>query len=164
MVYFFVSSAFTQEDDFYGRNIFIEDNASQKIRDIADEFSSWLKKGTGKEFSVVSTVPKTGVFLLKPDSLILRSKIKAKRHLSSVLKVLKNCLLHAILMLQCGMESINTLRFLDIDSFSRTKTGLLFQNWKKSQLMQIFHNFLHSKLEISSAQVGLVVNCLLTLK
>ncbi len=67
----FVGNTFAQQNAFYGGCIFVEEKASQKIKETANELSSWLKKGTRKEFSVVSTVPQAGIFLLKTDSSIL---------------------------------------------------------------------------------------------
>lgn len=72
-IMFFVLSGicFSQQDFFYGTNIFIEENSSQKIKGIAGELASWLQNGTGKKFSIVSTMPQTGIFLLKTSSSIL---------------------------------------------------------------------------------------------
>ncbi|MGC8804546.1 MAG: hypothetical protein ACP5QD_01215, partial [Candidatus Ratteibacteria bacterium] len=52
------------KDLFYGGNIFVEENASQKLKDMAQELGFWLAKGTGKNFNITKQIPENGIFLL----------------------------------------------------------------------------------------------------
>lgn len=63
-------------DFFYSGTIFIEEKSSAKIKEIADELAHWLKKGTGKDFVIVSQQCQNGIFIIKKDSGIVPDKIK----------------------------------------------------------------------------------------
>ncbi|MCM8759356.1 MAG: DUF4838 domain-containing protein, partial [Candidatus Omnitrophica bacterium] len=62
---------FSQSDNFYNSKIFVELDCSQKIKDIAGELADWLKKGTGKDFSITSQQLDNGIFILNKDSKLL---------------------------------------------------------------------------------------------
>ncbi|HOK80834.1 MAG TPA: DUF4838 domain-containing protein [bacterium] len=64
------------KDLFYGGNIFVEENASQKLKDIAQELGSWLAKGTGKNFNITMRIPESGIFLLDANSQNLPKQLK----------------------------------------------------------------------------------------
>ncbi|MCX7704860.1 MAG: DUF4838 domain-containing protein [bacterium] len=64
------------DNNFYNSTIFVEQNCSQKIKDIASELILWLKKGTGKDFTITSQQVEGGIFILNKDSQLLPEIIK----------------------------------------------------------------------------------------
>ncbi len=64
------------KDLFYGRNIFVEESASQKIKDMADELGFWLEKGTGKKFTITQQTPEHGILIVNVNSNLLQETLK----------------------------------------------------------------------------------------
>ncbi len=67
---------FSQSNNFYDNMIFVEQDCSQKMKDIAGELVSWLKEGTGKDFTITSQQVKNGIFILNKDSKFLPETVK----------------------------------------------------------------------------------------
>lgn len=69
-------NAFSQKNDsFYSLTIFVEED--QKLKEIAEELSFWLKKGTGNEFNIVTQPVKTGIFIVNNQHKSVPENVKS---------------------------------------------------------------------------------------
>jgi len=74
---FLATKSFCKNSDFmYGKNIVVEENASQKLLDTANELAGFLKKGTGEDFNILKGKTEKGIFILSSNSQLLDQQLR----------------------------------------------------------------------------------------